>query len=650
MDPQIRASRELISLRNFSDAEMSDVQAGALERMARGCRLDAVLMTGIAKSGHPAGALSSIDIYNLLMAAAAITPESSETPAHDKIVISHGHTSAGYYAALAAWGFIDRDSVVANFRRAGSPYQGHVERTVRGVDWGSGCLGQGLAAGVGFALADRASGRKNRVFVVMGDGEQPKGQLAEARRVAAKEKLSKITALIDANDIQISGRIEEVMPVNIRALWEADGWFVDECDGHDYKAMYAAIKRADAADAPTVIICRTVMGRGVSFMEGKPDYHGKPAAGDELIKAVEDLGGAASEIERLTALRAGDLPKERAAKDPIASLDLGAPKTYTDADKKDSRSAFGAALAEIASINRGVEGRSPILAFDCDLASSVKLDMIAHAVPEAFVQLGIQENAAATIAGAAAVGGAVSVWADFGVFALDEAYNQQRMNDINEAPIKAVLSHVGLDVGEDGMTHQCIDYVGGFRNMFGFKVVVPADPNQTDRATRWMLAENSSVALAFGRSVKPVICKDDGTPFFGGGYQFEYGRIDKIRDGSDIAILTMGHVASAALSARVELAARGISAMVLSCASPLSIDKDELLGTIGSRPLVIAEDHNVNTGLGATVALLVARAGAAVKMRMLGVSRYGESGRADDVIARMGISADGIEAAALAMA
>lgn len=637
-------------LRGLAAQSMTKEQAAALAECARRCRADAVLMTSLASSGHPAGALSSLDIFCTLMAAADITPQNADDDARDRIVVSHGHTSAGVYAALAAFGFFDRDEAVANFRRAGSPYQGHVERAVRGVEWGTGNLGQGLSAGVGFAIAARARGLSSRVFVVMGDGEQPKGQVAEARRLAVKTGLSNITALIDANGIQISGRTDDVLHVDIPALWRADGWEVIDCDGHDFAAIYDALRRADASSQPCVIICRTVMGKGVSFMENIPDYHGKPASGELLERALVELGSSMDEFERLAALRAGALPKGRAAHGPKISLDLGEPKTYTDADKKDGRTAFGAALADVAKANDGKAGRSPVLAFDCDLAGSVKLDIIAKTVPHCMVQCGIQEHTVATTAGAAAAAGAVAVWADFGVFGIDEAYNQQRLNDINHAPIKTVLTHVGLDVGEDGMTHQCIDYVGTMRNLFGYKLVVPADPNQADRATRWMLADGSPVCLAVGRGVHPIITREDGSPFFGGDYKFEYGVVDELRARGRVVIMAMGWLAVSALKARDLLASRGVDAAVLHCATPLALCGEHLGRLLAGRPLVTVEDHNVESGMGSIAAARLMLEGCTVKMRALGATRYGESGKASEVVARMGLSPEAIADAAAELA
>lgn len=631
-------------IRNFKAESISANGIEELKEASREARVWAVVATAAAKSGHPAGALSSMDIYMTLLGAANVTPALADSPERDRIVVSHGHTSAGFYAALAAYGFFPAHEMAANFRRAGSPYQGHVERDVPGVDWGTGNLGQGLAAGVGFALAARARGSQAHSWVVMGDGEQVKGRVAEARRLAAKEKLTNLTALVDWNDIQISGRLEEVMPVNIPALWAADGWQVVECDGHDYNALYRAKKAAKEASVPTVILCRTTMGKGVSFMENIPDYHGKPAAGEKLEQALKELGSDISLFNAVLEDRKGPLPKGHHVAPEKPALALGVPHTYTKEDKKDNRGAFGKALAEVGELNYKKADATPMLVFDCDLAGSVKVDGFAKVCPDNYVEAGIQEHMTATAAGAASAAGVVSVWADFGVFASDEVYNQQRLNDINRAGTKTVLTHSGLDVGEDGMTHQCIDYVGLFRNTFGWNVVVPADPNQTDRATRWMLTEPGNICLAMGRSVLPVVTKEDGSPFYGGDYEFRDGAIDLLREGTDVVILAMGHLAGRAVEAHEALAKEGISAKVLHCATPLTMDKEALFALVGELPLLTCEDHHADTGIGAVAAMAFARAGKAVRIKNLGVTRYGLSGSNSDVLADMGLTAAGIAA------
>ena len=625
------------SIRGYNASVLTDACVTNLKEKARRSRIASLLMTSVANSGHPAGSLSSIDIYTLLWGVINATPENVDDMERDRVVVSHGHTSPGIYSALASWGFFDIELPMAHFRKAGSPFQGHIHREVPGVDWGTGNLGQGLAAGVGFALAANARKSPAHTYVLMGDGEQPKGQLAEARRIASKFNLRNLTAIVDWNNIQISGTLSEVMPTNIRALWEADGWNVLECDGHDFVALYQTLKNAVEHAVPTVILCKTVMGKGVSFMEGSPEYHGKTASLPLLSQAMDELGGDLSLYEKALEKRTQPAPSFKRQDDYPILLDLGTPANYLAAEKSDNRGAFGKALADVALLNNrvGKNDYTKILAMDCDLAGSVKLDGFAKATPDYFFEMGIQEHATATIAGAASTAGVVALWADFGVFGLDEVYNQQRLNDINHAKTKTILTHVGLDVGEDGSTHQCIDYVGLLSNTFGWKVVVPADPNQTDRVTRWALAENSNVCIAMGRSVLPVVTKEDGTPFYGGDYAFRYGDIDQIRQGNDASILAMGHMVFAALAAREILVDRGYEVQILHCATPLGLRGEDLLRYVKGVPLVTCEDHHVGTGIGAVVANLLLSQRQLIPFEKIGVTHYGESGPSKDVFSNM---------------
>ena len=180
----------LPKLNNFPVEHLTDEQLNELKAGATRARVAALTMVTAAKSGHPAGAFSSMEMFMSVYGVANLTPENCNEKKRDYVVISHGHTSAGVYGALSEWGFIDREEAMANFRRCGSAFQGHVTREVPGIDWGTGNLGQGLSAGVGFALAQRANGYNGRVYVLMGDGGQPKGQIAEARRIAFKEKIN----------------------------------------------------------------------------------------------------------------------------------------------------------------------------------------------------------------------------------------------------------------------------------------------------------------------------------------------------------------------------------------------------------------------------------------------------------------------------
>lgn len=584
--------------------------------------------------------MSSLEIYTLLYSLAKLRPAEPRWEDRDRIIVSHGHTSPGVYASLAAAGFFSVEEFVAHFRQAGSVFEGHVERSVPGIEWSSGNLGQGLSAGVGLALGARLTGARWHTFVAMSDGEQQKGQVGEARRLAVKEKLGNLTAVVDWNHIQISGRTDDVMPVPLVADWAADGWRVLECDGHDLVALHAALAEAVSDELPTVVLAHTVIGKGVSFMEGLAEFHGRGLNADEYPRAMAELGLDPAELDQARARRA--LPCKVAPLDhltPALAVNPGSYRTVPVGEMADCRGAWGHALVDLAGANPAL----PVAVLDCDLAVSVKTDGFASARPEGFLQFGVGEHNAATSGGAlSTVPGVLAFWADFGVFGIDEVYNQQRLNDINGAALKLAVTHCGLDVGEDGKTHQCLDYVGALRDFFGWKVIVPADANQTDRAVRAMPGLQGNIALAMGRSKLPVIVGEDGLPLFGPEYEFAYGEIVWAREGDAACVLTMGTLAGAAVAAADALGDEGVAVEVGIVACPLKLD-DAAMSYAAEAPLIITvEDHNVRTGLGASVADWLASNGGEARLVRLGVDGYQSSGASADIFARLGLDATGL--------
>ncbi|HPH61327.1 MAG TPA: 1-deoxy-D-xylulose-5-phosphate synthase N-terminal domain-containing protein, partial [Candidatus Syntrophosphaera sp.] len=245
-----------------------------LQTQANQARAAILSMTTLAASGHPGGSMSSIDLLLALYNVIRHDPSAPQKPDRDRIVVSNGHISPAVYAALSLNGYHDLDEAVSQFRLAGSKFEGHIEREVAGVEWSSGNLGQGLSAAAGMALASRINKVPYMVWTLMGDGEQQKGQISEARRFAVKYGLNNLAAIVDYNRLQISGNIDAVMPQNIRRNWEADGWKVLEIDGHDFGAIFSALASASEADLPTMILAHTVMGKGVPCMENLAKYHG----------------------------------------------------------------------------------------------------------------------------------------------------------------------------------------------------------------------------------------------------------------------------------------------------------------------------------------------------------------------------------------
>ncbi len=612
----------------FNQSIMDKLQKATNE--ARGSILK---MTTLAKSGHPGGSMSTIDLLMSVYEIANINPQNYRNENRDIVVVSNGHISPAVYSALANKGFFAIEDAISQFRLAGSTFEGHIERTVPGVEWGTGNLGQGLSAACGFALSAKLKGIDNHTFVFMGDGEQQKGQIGEARRFAVKYDLSNITVIVDYNKLQISGDISDVMPQDIRDNFLSDGWEVIEIDGHDFKEISNALYDAKENEAPVMILANTIMGKGVSFMENKAGFHGAPLNNDQLNDALIELN-VENDFAHLTELRKDFTHRSHPEVNHFnPDLTEGEYRLYEKST--DNRSAWGNALVDLENSNK--ESQTPIVVFDCDLAGSVKTADFAKIAPERFIQSGIMEHNTSVVAGVLSTCNFQTFWADFGVFGIDEVYNMHRLTDINQGNLKVVVTHVGLDVGEDGKTHQCIDYIGAMRNIFGFKVIVPADPNQTDRAVRYMGTNPGNMVIAMGRSKLAPLTKENGEIFFDKNYKFEYGKADRIRRGEKGAIIVTGTLANTAVKVADSLKEKGINLQVWNISSPLEIDLTALKEAVQTGLIFTLEDHNANSGLGLSIAEAIVENQLKAKLVKFGVNNYAVSGSSDDVFRLCGL-------------
>ena len=596
----------------------------AIERKALNSRAAILSMTTLCASGHPGGSMSSIDILHTLYSMIKHDPNNYLWEERDRVIVSNGHISPAVYSVLAQEGYFPLDDAIAYFRLAGSIYEGHIERTVPGVEWTTGNLGQGLSAGAGMALAAKIKGIDYRVFVLMGDGEQQKGQISEARRFAVKHKLTNLVAIIDYNRLQISGSIDSVMPQNIRHGYEADGWKVIEINGHDIDQIHAALLTSDVK-TPVMILAHTTMSKGVSFMENKEKFHGSPLSMDQLNLALDELkvSNRLAEYQKKRAAFEYDAQAHDASQFGLdCGFAQGMPILY-DKDN-DNRSAWGNAIADLAKIN--LDHKTPIVVLDCDLQGSVKTADFEAVAPQRFVQSGIMEHNTAVVAGALSASGIQTFWADFGMFGLAEVYNMQRLNDINHAHVKVVLTHVGLDVGEDGRTHQSIDYINLVRNLFGFRIICPADPNQTDRIIRWLINQPGNYVVAMGRSKLPIIKNKDSAVYYGMDYNFAYGKSDILREGNDAIVFVCGTPVSNALKAVDRLQEEGIFCRLIYVSSPLEVDASLIEGASNIKGIFTIEDHSINGGLGTTLAELLIQQRQNTKLVKIGVKAYPLSG------------------------
>lgn len=264
------------------------------EETARKVRIDIIKATYNAGSGHPGGSLSAADIITALyFGEMNIDPKHPDMKGRDRFVLSKGHAVPAQYSALAERGYFPVSDIMT-LRKLGSNFQGHGNmQLVPGIEMSTGSLGQGFSASVGMALADRLDGNGARVYTLLGDGELQEGLVWEAAMAAAHYKLADLTAIVDWNGLQIDGRNEDVMTVApIKEKFEAFGWHALSIDGHDFSQIFDALDAARAeTEKPTVIVAKTIKGKGVSFMEDQVNWHGVAPKEDDAKRAVEDLGG-----------------------------------------------------------------------------------------------------------------------------------------------------------------------------------------------------------------------------------------------------------------------------------------------------------------------------------------------------------------------
>ncbi len=273
-------------------AKLSKKKIKELEEIARQIRVLSLKMTSRAKAGHPGGSLSAAEIIAALyFHKMRYNPADPKWPERDRFILSKGHSCPAQYAALALLGVIPIREL-NRLREVDSMLQGHPDRNkTPGIETVTGTLGQGFSVACGMALAAKLDGRKHKIYAVLGDGELQEGIVWEAAMFAGFHKLNNLVAIVDHNKCQNDGYIKDIMDVTpIAEKFKAFRWNACEIDGHNIKEIIEALDKADKSDKPTVIIADTVKGKGVSFMEHKPEWHGKALPKELLEKALKELG------------------------------------------------------------------------------------------------------------------------------------------------------------------------------------------------------------------------------------------------------------------------------------------------------------------------------------------------------------------------
>jgi transketolase len=594
--------------------------------LAQQLRVDSVRAAVGTKSGHPTSSMSAADLMAVLMAKYLHYDfDAPENPANDHLIFSKGHASPLLYSMYRAAGAITVEELLS-FRRFGSRLEGHPTPVLPWVDVATGSLGQGLPISVGVALTGRKLDRiPYRVWCLCGDSEMAEGSMWEAFEHAAFAGLDNLTAIIDVNRLGQRGETMHGWDLDSYAhRAKAFGWHAIEIDGHDLAAIDQAYEEATGTtDQPTVIVAKTIKGKGVPEVEDQPGWHGK--ALDDPDHAIEELGG----VRNIKV----DVAKPEAVAQPhqfeTGPLEL---PVYELGDEVATRKAYGEALAAVGSAD------GLVVALDGEVSNSTFAEIFAAAHPERYFEMYIAEQQMA----AAAVGIQVRGWKPFAsTFAAfwSRAYDFIRMAAISRANIRLCGSHAGVSIGEDGPSQMALEDLAAFRAVHDSTVLYPSDGNSTAKLVAEMAEREGIVFLRTTRGATPVL--------YGADEEFPIGGSKVARDGDDVTLVGAGITLHEALKAADTLADEGVSARVIDLYSVKPIDADTLRAAAeATSGIVTVEDHWPEGGIGEAVLSVFAEADERPRVVRLAVRDMPGSGKPDELIAAAGIDAEHIVVAA----
>ena len=593
--------------------------------LAQQLRVDSVRAAAVTKSGHPTSSMSAADLMAVLLAKyLRYDFGAPENPANDHLIFSKGHASPLLYSIYKAAGAITEDELLT-FRKMGSRLEGHPTPVLPWVDVATGSLGQGLPISVGVAIAGKKLDRiPYRVWCLCGDSEMAEGSMWEAFEHAAFMGLDNLTAIIDVNRLGQRGETMHGWDLNSYAdRAQAFGWRTIEIDGHDLAEIDRAYEEATSTSGqPTVVVARTIKGKGVKEVEDKPGWHGK--ALDDPEHAIEELGG----VRNITV----EVPTPEGA-DPhqFSTGPLELPR-YEPGDEVATRRAYGDALAAL--------GRSDglVVALDGEVSNSTFAELFAEVEPERYFEMYIAEQQMA----AAAVGIQVRGWKPFAsTFAAfwTRAYDFIRMAAISRADIRLCGSHAGVSIGEDGPSQMALEDLAAFRAVHGSTVLYPSDGNSTAKLVAAMADREGIVFMRTTRANTPVL--------YGADDEFPIGGSKVVREGEDITLVGAGITLHEALKAADALAHEDISARVIDLYSVKPIDADTLRAAAeATGAIVTVEDHWPEGGIGEAVLSVFADDEDRPRILRLAVEGMPGSGKPAELLAAAGIDAEHIADAA----
>jgi transketolase len=584
-------------------------------------RVDSVRCAAAANSGHPTSGMSGADLMAVLLAKyLRYDWDNPDAATNDRLVFSKGHASTLLYAMFRAAGAIT-DEELLTYRQFGSMLEGHPTPLIPWVDVATGSLGQGLPLGVGMAIAGKYLDLlPYRVWVLCGDSESAEGSIWEAFQHASHYELDNLTAIFDVNRLGQRGpTMDEWELDHYRARAEAFGWHAIEIDGHDVEAIDAAYAEAVATSGkPTVVLARTVKGKGVKAVENKEGWHGKPL--DDPDAAIQELGGLRNITVDVAKPEAGEPHRFE-----TGSLEL---PRYEVGSEVATRKAYGDALAALGS------ARGDVVAIDGEVSNSTFAEIFKAARPDRFFEMYIAEQQMAAAAVGLQARGYRVFASSFAAFH-SRAYDFIRMAAISRATLCLAGSHAGISIGEDGPSQMALEDMASIRAVHSSTVLHPCDANQT---AKLVAAMADLEGISYLRTLRP------NTPvLYGPDEEFPIGGSRVVREGDAVTIVGCGITVHEALKAAERLE----GARVIDCYSIKPIDGATLAAAARETgKLVIVEDHWPEGGLGEAVLAALAEHGASAEIRHLAVREMPRSGKPDELLHAFGIDADAIVEAA----
>ena len=602
---------------------MIDTDIELLKGIANQLRIHSITATTAAGSGHPTSCCSAADVVAALffghMRYDAKNPHYYN---NDRFVLSKGHAAPLLYAAWAETGLFPAEDLL-KLRKFGSDLEGHPTPRLPFVDVATGSLGQGLGVGVGMALAARFDKLDYNTYVLLGDGEIAEGSVWEAASLAGIYKLNNLIAIVDANRLGQSQATAFGHDIGVyRKRFEAFGWRVEDIDGHDLEEISEVLGGVGLNDQPLAIIAKTYKGAGVSFLQDKEGWHGKPLNKEEAAKAIAELQPTAKSGVGVPIPAPNQLPAPNDAA-PASYPPLG----YKIGDSVATREAYGNALARIGEVD------PRIVAVDGDTKNSTYADKFFKKFPNRSFECFIAEQNMVGVATGFGARGKVPFASTFACF-FTRAFDQIRVAGISQANLKLAGSHVGVSIGEDGPSQMGLEDLAMMRAIAGSTVLYPSDAVSAEKLVEQMAQAKGICYLRTSRPKTPVIYNNDE--------QFPIGGAKVLREGDKATVVAAGVTLFEALKAADALKNEGIGITVIDAYSIKPLGKEVILNAAKktNHTVITVEDHYAEGGLGDAVAGELSVEG--VKVHKLAVTSLPRSGKPEELLAHFGIDAASI--------